>query len=132
MMRGALGKLVFSSRRSFKVTGVIQVVLSPWNTSLLLFGSSAILCREAKPIGFQGRKEQKKGRKEEKKNERKGRKGRKEIIAFLYYWRRFFPDLPADDGRGGTCLISLGRAQFFIAPLSKIKTSERNVLAFRG
>lgn len=80
----------------------------------------------------QGRKEQKKGRKEKKKNERKGRKGGKEIIAFLYYWRRFFPDIPADDGRGGTCLISLGRAQFFIAPLSKIKTSERNVLAFRG
>ena len=53
MMMGASGKLVFSSRRSFKFTGVIQVVLFPRNVSLLLFGSSAILYREAKPIDFQ-------------------------------------------------------------------------------
>lgn len=55
MTRGALGYLAFSSRRSFRVTGVIQVVLSPWNVSLLLLGSSAILCREAKPTDFQVR-----------------------------------------------------------------------------
>lgn len=53
MMMGASGNLVFSSRRSFKFTGVIQVVLFPRNVSLLLFGSSAILYREAKPIDFQ-------------------------------------------------------------------------------
>lgn len=55
MTRGAWGKLTFSSRRSLRVTEVIQVVLFPWNVSRLLFGSSAILCTEAKPTGFQVR-----------------------------------------------------------------------------
>lgn len=47
MMRGAWGNSALSSRRSGKVAGASQVVLSPWNVSRLLLGSSAILWGEA-------------------------------------------------------------------------------------
>lgn len=55
MTRGASGKLAFSSRRSFRDTGASQLVLSPWKVSLLLFGSSAILCTETKSAPLSSR-----------------------------------------------------------------------------
>lgn len=71
----------------------------------------------------EGWKERKEGKEQRNKGRRIENNNR-----FLYYWHRFFLDPWVYDGRGCSCLIYLGHAQFITAPQSKMKTSKRNVL----